>query len=57
MTPYCCLATGQDVGLIEAVRDSTTIMKIQEKSGAKATWQIGGAKALHSWIKQQNADR
>ncbi|XP_045163414.2 phosphatidylinositol 4,5-bisphosphate 3-kinase catalytic subunit alpha isoform-like [Mercenaria mercenaria] len=57
LTPYCCLATGQDVGLIEAVRDSTTIMKIQEKGGAKATWQIGGAKALHSWIKQQNADR
>jgi phosphatidylinositol-4,5-bisphosphate 3-kinase len=57
MTPYCCLATGQDVGLIEAVRDSSTIMKIQEKSGAKAMWQIGGTKALHSWIKQQNADR
>lgn len=57
MTPYVCLSTGQDLGLIEAVRNSSTIMKIQEKSGQKAALQLGGSKALHSWIKQQNADR
>ncbi|KAL4221541.1 Phosphatidylinositol 4 [Mactra antiquata] len=55
MTTYNCLSTGQEVGLIEAVRNAATIMKIQEKSGAKAALQIGGSKALHSWIKQQNA--
>ncbi|KAH3822701.1 hypothetical protein DPMN_126038 [Dreissena polymorpha] len=56
MTPYSCLASGQDVGLIEAVRNSDTIMKIQEKSGAKASLQLG-SKALHSWIKNQNIER
>ena len=56
MTPYACLASGQSVGLIEAVPDSATIMKIQEKSGAKAALQLG-SKALHTWIKQQNTDR
>ncbi|WAR15387.1 PK3CA-like protein [Mya arenaria] len=56
MTPYLCLASGQDVGLIEGVRNSATIMKIQEKGGAKATLQLG-SKALHNWIRLHNLER
>ena len=56
MTPYGCLATGQDVRLIEHVRKSLTIMKIQERGGAKSTLQVA-SKSLHNWIKFNNADR
>ena len=56
MLPYGCLATGQDVGLIEAVRNSETIMKIQGKGGAKAALQMA-SRQLHNWIKMNNQDR
>jgi len=56
LTPYMCLASGQDVGLIEGVRNSATIMRIQGKGGAGAAFQLQ-SKALHNWIKQNNQDR
>ena len=56
MTPYGCLSTGKDVGLIEAVRNSETIMKIQSQGGAKAALQMA-SQQLHRWIKEKNRDR
>ena len=56
MTPYGCLSTGKDVGLIEAVRNSETIMKIQSQGGAKAALQMA-SQQLHRWIKEKNKDR
>ena len=56
MTPYGCLSTGKDVGLIEAVRNSETIMKIQSQGGTKAALQMG-SQQLHRWIKEKNKDR
>ncbi|KAK3592456.1 hypothetical protein CHS0354_001576 [Potamilus streckersoni] len=56
MIPYNCLSTGKDVGLIEAVRDSETIMKIQSRGGTKAVIQMDSLQ-LHRWIKINNKDR
>ena len=53
MIPYSCLATGKDVGMIEVVRNSKTIMAIQCKQDLLAAMQIG-SKELHRWIKEKN---
>ena len=44
------------MGLIEAVRNSETIMKIQSQGGTKAALQMG-SQQLHRWIKEKNKDR
>ncbi|XP_074655826.1 phosphatidylinositol 4,5-bisphosphate 3-kinase catalytic subunit alpha isoform-like [Tubulanus polymorphus] len=53
MTPYSCLATGKDVGMIEVVRNSLTVMGIQKKGGAMAAMQFDSSK-LFKWIKEKN---
>ena len=55
MIPYGCLATGLNVGMIEVVRDSKTVMKIQ---GASLTGGIQlNPRELHKWIKEHNRDK
>ena len=53
--PYRCLSTGFNAGMIEVVRDSKTVMKIQRES------LTGGiqlnTRTLHKWIKENNRDR
>lgn len=53
MTPYSCLATGKDVGMIEVVRSSQTVMAIQKKQGVAAAMQVR-SKELHRWIQGRN---
>ena len=54
MTPYGCLSTGDQVGLIEVVLNSSTIAKIQKKKGAKGAFD---KKLLYYWLKDQNPDQ
>ena len=39
MTPYTCLATGPQVGVIEVVRDAKTVYHIQRKASRLAAIQ------------------
>jgi len=52
MMPYGCLATGYNVGMIEVVRDSKTVMKILEQN-IRGAMQVS-SKELHRWIKDKN---
>ena len=52
MIPYGCLATGHNVGMIEIVRDSKTVMQILE-GDIRAAMQVR-SKQLHRWIKDKN---
>ena len=52
MTPYACLSTGDQVGVIEVVLNTSTIAKIQKKSrGARGAFD---KKLLYQWLKDQN---
>mgnify|MGYP000353790626 CR=1 FL=1 len=53
LLPYGCLATGYCSGIIEVVRDSQTIMNVQELSGFKGQYQFDPS-ALYRWIAQNN---
>lgn len=54
MNPYLCLSTGNQVGMIEVVLDSSTIAKIQKKAkGAKGAFD---RRLLYQWLKVQNPD-
>lgn len=53
MTPYGCLSTGDQVGVIEVVLNASTIAKIQKKKGAKGAFD---KKLLYYWLKDQNPD-
>ncbi|XP_015248798.1 PREDICTED: phosphatidylinositol 4,5-bisphosphate 3-kinase catalytic subunit alpha isoform [Cyprinodon variegatus] len=53
MLPYGCLSLGDCVGLIEVVRNSHTIMKIQCKGGLKGALQFN-SNTLHQWLKDNN---
>eukprot|EP00731_Ephydatia_muelleri_P037245 Em0427g2a len=53
MCPYRCLATGNQVGMIEVVLDSWTIAKIQRRRGARGAFDH---KLLYQWLKEQNPD-
>ena len=53
MNPYGCLSTGDQVGMIEVVLNSSTIAKIQKKKGAKGAFD---KKILYQWLKEQNPD-
>ena len=52
MMPYGCLATGYNVGMIEVVRDSKTVMKILEQN-IRGAMQVS-SRELHRWIKDKN---
>ncbi len=54
MTPYGCLATGNQVGVIEVVVKTSTIAKIQKKRGARGAFD---KKLLYQWLKDQNPDQ
>ena len=56
MTPYGVVSTGKDLGVIETVRDSSTIMKIQQKNGIRSAVQINSL-GLYNWILNHNKDR
>ena len=52
MTPYGCLSTGDQVGLIEVILNSSTIAKIQKKSrGARGAFD---KTLLLKWLREQN---
>ena len=51
MNPYGCLATGNQVGMIEVVLNAATIAKIQKKKGARGAWDH---KMLYLWLKENN---
>ncbi|KAL5015314.1 hypothetical protein ScPMuIL_009584 [Solemya velum] len=53
MVPYNCLATGKDLGLIEIVRKSETVMKIQKRGGTAGKLQADPAQ-LYKWICENN---
>ncbi|XP_065568407.1 phosphatidylinositol 4,5-bisphosphate 3-kinase catalytic subunit alpha isoform-like [Artemia franciscana] len=53
MTPYACLATGKDVGLIEVVRKAKTVYGIQRQAGKLAAIQVDSTQ-LFKWIKEKN---
>ncbi|XP_064642424.1 phosphatidylinositol 4,5-bisphosphate 3-kinase catalytic subunit alpha isoform-like isoform X2 [Lineus longissimus] len=52
MTPYGCLSTGTDVGMIEVVRDAQTVMKIQ-KNTMMAAIQLKND-VLYKWISNKH---
>jgi len=52
MIPYGCLATGQNVGMIEVVRNAKTVMHILKQDIRSA--MMVRTKELHNWIKEKN---
>jgi phosphatidylinositol-4,5-bisphosphate 3-kinase len=52
MTPYRCMATGLNVGMIEVVRNSKTVMHILKQDIRSA--MMVRTKELHNWIKDRN---
>ena len=56
LIPYSVVSTGKDVGVIEIVRDSSTIMSIQQKNGIRAAVQMDSL-GLYNWIMYHNKDR
>ena len=53
MTPYTCLATGNQVGMIEVVRNAKTVYQIQRKAGKLAAIQVDSTQ-LYKWIREHN---
>lgn len=56
MNPYGCVATGQDVGLIEVVTMSKTIANIQKKYSAINLKSAFNKDSLYLWLKECNKD-
>ena len=56
MTPYGCLSTGDMVGLIEVVLDSTTLANIQKRKGGGVTKGAFVRSSLLDYIKEYNPD-
>lgn len=52
MTPYSCLSTGKQVGLIEMVRNAKTVYSIQRSSKLGAI-QVDSSQ-LFKWIRDKN---
>ena len=55
MSPYTCLATGKQVGMIEVVKNANTVMNIQRFGGKLAALQVN-YRELFKWIKEKNKD-
>lgn len=53
MTPYTCLATGHQVGMIQVVRNAKTVYQIQRKAGKLAAIQVDSTQ-LYKWIRERN---
>ena len=56
MTPYGVISTGKELGVIETVRDSDTIMSIQQKNGIRAAVQMDPL-GLYNWIMIHNRNK
>ena len=54
ISPYVCISMGQNVGMIEIVKNSATIMSIQKKGGVVGSLQLRNG-TLHQWIKDLNS--
>ena len=55
LTPYGCISTGPDMGMIETVLYSDTVSNIQKSQGG-----VAGAlrqTAITNWLKTQNPSR
>ena len=50
MTPYSCLATGNQVGIIEFVHNAKTVYNIQRQGSRLAAVQFDSSQ-LYKWIK------
>jgi len=53
MTPYLCLATGSQVGMIEVVQNAKTVYQIQRRAGRLAAVQLD-SRTLFKWIQENN---
>ncbi|XP_055340022.1 phosphatidylinositol 4,5-bisphosphate 3-kinase catalytic subunit alpha isoform-like [Paramacrobiotus metropolitanus] len=54
LIPYGCLPSGKNMGVIEVVRNSKTVMAIQkQKGGMRATMQVDNF-AVFKWLKEMN---
>lgn len=53
MTPYTCLATGSQVGVIEVVRDAKTVYRVQQEASRLAAMQVDSSQ-LYKWIRHHN---
>lgn len=53
MTPYTCLSTGNQVGMIQVVRKAKTVYQIQRKAGKLAAIQVDSSQ-LYKWIREHN---
>ena len=53
MSPYICLSMGPNLGMIEIVQNSETIMNIQKKAGVVGSLQLKNG-TLHQWLKDAN---
>ena len=51
MTPYSCLATGNQVGIIEFVHNAKTVYNIQRQGNRLAAMQFDSSQ-LYKWIKE-----
>ena len=56
MTPYRCLSTGNMVGLIEVVLDSSTLANIQKRKGGSVTMGAFDKTSLLHYIKECNPE-
>lgn len=56
MMPYACLATGSQVGMIEVVRNATTVYQIQRGAGRLAALQVDHTQ-LFKWIREKNKQK
>ncbi|XP_039251153.2 phosphatidylinositol 4,5-bisphosphate 3-kinase catalytic subunit alpha isoform-like [Styela clava] len=53
ITPYKCISMGFEVGMIEIIPDSETVMSIQKKGGVVGSLQLKSG-MLHQWLKDNN---
>ena len=51
MTPYSCLATGNQVGIIEFVHNAKTVYNIQRQGNRLAAMQFDSTQ-LYKWIRE-----
>jgi len=56
MSAYGCVATGRDEGMIEIVRNSMTLSKIQKDSKGSSRGGVFDKRSLYEWLEQQNPD-
>lgn len=53
MSPYSCLQTANQKGLIEVVKEARTVMNLQRTLGPRAAYQID-PRALYKWFEDKH---